>query len=267
MNVNISYEDMMLPSVGPVNPFGDHARLANQNALAGHVEEHSMTEHAFRAQHLSHAILGYSANPSVDPSAPRVVGDAAAAEVNNFATLDVIRASHGSRKDLKRKRMPKGNLEIVEGDGAYIGPWAKWDGDDIRDDAPPQDEIDAMEAEDAAFIALEGEESEAIRIGKTKPKKGLHGSEKSIFHGKSLIDYQGRTYIDPPYGDAPQLSNEIGGQESFIPKTCIHTWTGHNGGVSVVRAFPQTGHLILSGGMDTKIKVCPLKLSIFAALT
>jgi hypothetical protein len=31
----------------------------NQNALAGHVEEQAMTEHAFRTQHLTHSILGY----------------------------------------------------------------------------------------------------------------------------------------------------------------------------------------------------------------
>ncbi|KAK1236328.1 hypothetical protein PQX77_000425, partial [Marasmius sp. AFHP31] len=86
MNVNIPYQDMMLPVQGPENPFGDKKRFLNQNALAGHVEEQSMTEHSFRAQHLTHSILGYSANPSVDPNAPAFVGALDKAQANNFAT-------------------------------------------------------------------------------------------------------------------------------------------------------------------------------------
>ena len=90
---------------------------------------------------------------------------------------------------------------------------------------------------------------------KAKPKRGAPGLESSVFHGKSLTDYQGRTYMSPPLSEAPQLQHEAGSQETFIPKTCIHTWTGHTQGVSVIRLFPNTGHLMLSGSMDTKIKV------------
>ena len=86
------------------------------------------------------------------------------------------------------------------------------------------------------------------------PKVGP-GNESTIFHGKSLTDYQGRTYMHPPYSVAPQLSQEPGSQECFIPKACVHTWTGHTAGVSAIRLFPQTSHLLLSGSMDNKIKV------------
>jgi len=33
-----------------------------------------MSDYAFRQQYLTHSILGYSANPSVDPNAPAIVG-------------------------------------------------------------------------------------------------------------------------------------------------------------------------------------------------
>ncbi|KAF7792497.1 hypothetical protein EIP86_003538 [Pleurotus ostreatoroseus] len=245
MNVNISYDEMSLPVQGPENPFGDRNRFLNQNALAGHVEEQSMTEHAFRQQHLTHAILGYSANPSVDPGAPAVLGSLETAQANGFASLDMIKAPKAAKKELKRKRRAKGDLEVVDGEGAYVGPWAAWQ--EEEKEAMPE----GAEAEDDE----EEEEEEVYQPKKAKPKRGAPGLESSVFHGKSLTDYQGRTYMSPPISEAPQLQYEAGSQETFIPKTCIHTWTGHTQGVSVIRLFPNTGHLLLSGSMDTKIKL------------
>ena len=247
MNVNIKYDEMTLPLQGPENPFGDRNRFLNQNALAGHVEEQAMSEHAFRQQHLTHAILGYSANPSIDPNAPAILGSTEKALANGFATIGSIKAPRAAKKELKRKRKTKGDLEVVDGDGAYEGPWARWDGEE-QDTLPP----DAL---DAAADEEESEPEEEVQIKKAKPKRGAPGLESSVFHGKSLTDYQGRTYMYPPVSEAPQLQQEPGSQETFIPKTCIHTWTGHTQGVSVIRLFPNTGHLLLSGSMDTKIKV------------
>ncbi|KAI0308037.1 pre-mRNA splicing factor [Multifurca ochricompacta] len=247
MNVNIPYSDMTLPVQGPENPFGDRNRFLNQNALAGHVEEQAMTEHAFRTQHLTHSILGYSQNPSVDPLAPAILGSLGAAEANNYATLDSVRITHAKRKELKRRRKSKGDLDIVDGDNAYVGPWASWAGEEPVAVVPEGVE----EAEDGESEP----ESEIATVKKAKPKRGAPGQETSVFHGKSMTDYQGRTYISPPLGEAPHLQSEPGSQESFIPKVCIHTWTGHTSGVSVIRLFPETGHLLLSGSMDTKIKL------------
>lgn len=248
MNVNIPYRDMMLPLQGPENPFGDRNRFINQNALAGHVEEQSISEHAFRAQHLTHSILGYSANPSIDPNAPAIIGSTENAKANNFQTIDTLKTSRSDRKKLKRKRENKGDLEVVDGEGAYVGPWAPWKGED--------NQVDFLAG---VFVGDEEEEEEEEEldhtIKKAKPKKGAIGQESSVFHGTSLTDYQGRTYMSPPIADAPHLSQEAGSQDCFIPKVCIHTWTGHTQGVSVIRTLPETGHLFISGSMDTKIKV------------
>ncbi|KAF8506880.1 pre-mRNA splicing factor [Russula emetica] len=248
MNVNIPYSDMTLPIQGPENPFGDRNRFMNQNALAGHVEEQAMTEHAFRTQHLTHSILGYSKNPSVDPSAPAILGSVETAEANNYAMLDSVRISQAKRKELKRKRKSKGDLEVVDGDNAYVGPWASWSGEGPVDLVPEGEE-------EAGDDKSSESEMEDPTVKKPKPKRGAPGQESSVFHGKSMTDYQGRTYISPPLGEAPHLQSEPGSQETFIPKVCIHTWTGHTSGVSVIRLFPETGHLLLSGSMDTKIKL------------
>ncbi|KAJ3813938.1 pre-mRNA splicing factor [Lentinula aff. lateritia] len=251
MNVNIKYDDMMLPLQGPENPFGDRKRFLNQNALAGHVEEQSMTEHAFRSQHLTHAILGYSANPSIDPNAPAVLGSIESAQTNGFSTIDTLRATRSQRKELKRKRKQRGDLDIVEGEGAYVGPWATWQGDEPENHFLTGVEVGDEEEKEEE----EEEEEEIVKTKKAKPKRGAPGQETSIFHGKSMTDYQGRTYMSPPVAEAPNLLQEAGSQECFIPKVCIHTWTGHTQGVSVIRTFPETGHMFLSGSMDTKIKL------------
>ncbi|KAI0786117.1 pre-mRNA splicing factor [Abortiporus biennis] len=247
MNVNIPYADMVLPLQGPENPFGDRNRFLNQNALAGHVEEQAMSEHAFRQQHLTHSILGYSANPSIDPNAPAILGSLEKAQANGFSTIDSLKAPKGKKKELKRKRKAKGDLEIIDGEGAYEGPWASWQGDEPQSLVPEEGAEDEEEEEE--------EPEEEVQTKKAKPKRGAPGLESSVFHGKSMTDYQGRTYMSPPYSEAPQLQQEAGSQETFIPKVCIHTWTGHTQGVSVIRTFPNTGHLLLSGSMDTKIKL------------
>ena len=111
---------MMLPLQGPENPFSDRNRFINQNALAGHVEEQAMTEHAFRQQHLTHSILGYSANPSIDPNAPSILGSIDTAQANGFATIDTIKAPKGKKRELKRKRKAKGDLDVVDGEGGGL---------------------------------------------------------------------------------------------------------------------------------------------------
>lgn len=249
MLVNITHEDMLKPVLGPENPFADKKAVYSQNTLAGHVEELAIDEQAFRQQHLTHAILGYSANPSEDPNAVPIVGSVDAAQSNNFATLDTMRPSKAQRKEMKRKRGDRGDLEVIDGEGAYQGPWAKWEGDDAGPNLP--------EGWDPyAEPELEPEPTPAAPSTSRKkmPKVGP-GNESSIFHGKSLTDYQGRTYMHPPYATAPQLAQEAGSQECFIPKVCVHTWTGHTGSVFAIRLFPKTSHLLLSASMDSKIKV------------
>ena len=206
-----------------------------------------MSDYAFRQQHLTHSILGYSANPSVDPNAPAIVGSVKAAQANGFTTLGSIKTSRSQKKVMKRKRKAAGNLDVVDGDDAYVGPWGSWEGDDAKETpvgAEGKDEDSEEESEEEQVVRRRG-----------KPKRGAPGQEHSVFHGKSMTDYQGRTYMHPPIVEAPQLQSEAGSQEAFIPKVCVHTWTGHTQGVSVIRVLPNTGHLFLSGSMDTKIKV------------
>lgn len=73
--------------------------------------------------------------------------------------------------------------------------------------------------------------------------------------GKSLTDYAGRTYMHVPTDKGISLSADSPAPDSFIPKECIHTFTGHTKGISSMKIFPGSGHLLLSGSMDSKVKV------------
>eukprot|EP00871_Galdieria_phlegrea_P002251 jgi/Galph1/3026/GphlegSOOS_G1654.1 len=73
---------------------------------------------------------------------------------------------------------------------------------------------------------------------------------KSIFHGKELYDYQGRSFITPPAEWKKGKEHEC-----FIPKKALATLTGHTKGVTAVRFFPGYGHLLLSSSMDSKVKL------------
>jgi pre-mRNA-processing factor 17 len=255
MLVNIPYNDMSLPLAGPQNPLNPNTQVHyNQNTLAGHVEELMMDDTSFKSQHLTHEVLGYAANPSEHANG-EFIGDIAKALANDGRTVDLVKSTKGERKDLKRKRKDRGDLAIVEGESAYKGPWAKWQGDDEPAPVPEGYVSEPSPSPEA--------EAEAAAARKKKARAGL-GTESTIFHGKNERDYQGRTYMYPPYGVAPQLHQEAGSQECFIPKVCVHTWTGHTGGIAAIRLFPGTSHLLLSASMDTKIKVrAILNLSSF----
>lgn len=77
-----------------------------------------------------------------------------------------------------------------------------------------------------------------------------------LIAGKEERDYLGRTYMHIPTDvDGVNLRGESGNQECFVPKKCIHTWSGHTKGVSRIQLFPKSGHLLLSASLDTRIKV------------
>jgi pre-mRNA-processing factor 17 len=81
---------------------------------------------------------------------------------------------------------------------------------------------------------------------------------KTTFHGKDEFDYKGQSWMAPPAGLASVASGEhleMDHHRCFIPKKCIHRFTGHTMGVHRIRLFPKTGHLLLSAGLDGKCKV------------
>ena len=127
---------MSRPVVGPSNPWD--TRLKGMNTIAGHVEDHAIAAHSFNSQQRSFAINGYASNPSTSAAAPQLVGDMKA------ASQSLVKQS----KKEKRKRNAKGDLTVVDGEGAYKGPWASFEGD--------EDGAEEEETEEALVVLERG---------------------------------------------------------------------------------------------------------------
>ncbi|KAI9797700.1 MAG: hypothetical protein M1833_005361 [Piccolia ochrophora] len=249
LTYNITYDDLSRPQQGPADPFKrtEGNALKRKNVLTGYAEEAAFSDATFTAQHRTFQSLGYSKDPSANGA---FVGDTAAAA--RFGGLDVVqmRPRKEDSEALRRKRQRKGDPSIVDGDDAYKGPWARY-----------QDEESALQAE----AAMAGEElasdEEYVEDALTAPAPAPAPSatayrketETTAFHGESLYDYQGRTYMHVPQDLDIDLRKEAGSERNFIPKKLIHTFTpSHNKPITALRFFPSSGHLLLSAAADGK---------------
>lgn len=69
------------------------------------------------------------------------------------------------------------------------------------------------------------------------------------------MDYQGRSFLHAPHDIGINLRSDQPPDRCFLPKAHIHTWTGHTKGISAIRFFPKTAHLLLSASMDCRVKL------------
>ncbi|XP_046864415.1 DNA polymerase zeta catalytic subunit-like isoform X2 [Xenia sp. Carnegie-2017] len=98
------------------------------------------------------------------------------------------------------------------------------------------------------------EEYELSKKNKSKKDDMKPSEEKSTLHIKDAYDYQGRSYLHIPQDLGINLKSDTPPERCFLPKQHIHTWSGHTKGVSAIRFFPKSAHLLLSCSMDCKIK-------------
>lgn len=244
--------------LGPENPNAE-PRLATQNILTGHVEQQAISEMDFRTQYRTFQTYGYARDPSIsDANVAGQVGAGMhgtgyvgnlenAAHLGGATVFDRAPKELRRNKDLRKKREAKGDLSVVDGENAYKGPWAGYEDDSTQQlkNAPEEEE-----KEETNKPAVETEEKKTA-AAKSMPQT----TETTIFHGESEYDYLGRTYMAVPQDVDVNLLGEPGTQECFIPKRCIHTWEGHKKGVSAIRFLPKSAHILLSAGMDNKLKV------------
>ena len=257
LTYNARYEDISRLTQGPANPYksteGNALKRKNGGALTGHAEEVVISDATFSTQHRTFQSLGYSLNPN---GSGGIVGDQAIAA--QFGGKDVVqlRPSKADIKALKRKRQRRGDASIVDGDGAYKGPWARY----VDQDQAYEEEA-ALAGEELASDEEYIEEG-IVATNLPAPSKSSTdyqdestSAETTVFHGSSEHDYQGRTYMHIPQDLDIDLRKEPGTEKNYIPKKIIHTWKSHTKAINALRFIPNSGHLLLSSSADSKIKL------------
>lgn len=238
--VQYSAEDLSRPKQGPANPFKDDTQgQKRKNVPTGHAEEMFLSEHTFRSKHRAIERRG---GPEREPQ-----------------TTAERRAEEAR---LRATRESKGDASIAEGDGAYVGPWARYsrpqhqdvaDGEELASDEEYEEVTDDSGDDDvvASGTVVKAPEASLARRKEVEEQ----GEETSKFVGSQEFDYQGRTYMHVPQDLDIDLRKEAGSFTNYIPKKQIHSWKDHTGSVTALRFFPTSGHLLLSGGQDTSIRI------------
>ncbi len=245
--VPYSAEDMARPTMGPVNPFRrptDDSQLATvggvkrKNVLSGVASETFISEHTFRAKHRAVEQRG---------GPERAVLSGAQIKAENAA--------------LRASRESKGSALIADGDGAYVGPWAKYKRQAVYDEYEEGEGDEEYEEEE------EEEDEDVVESGTVIPapaaalarRKELEtvGDESSMFVGSEEFDYQGRTYMHVPQDLDVDLRKEVGSITNYIPRKLIHTWRAPTPGqaVTALKLFPESGHLMLSGSAESTVRL------------
>lgn len=244
---NPTCDQLWAPIHGPAHPYAkDGVAQGMRNHKLGFVENAHIESFVFDEQYNTFYKYGYAA----DPSAASYVGDLEALQQSGGISVYNIPQHQQKKQKIEKKK------ELIENDADTEAPaeienpaseaWLKknrkspWSG--------KKEGVDEELTEDQKKYAEEyAQKKAAERSGGSD--KGEAVSDKTTFHGKEERDYQGRSWISPPK-DAKAANDHC-----YIPKRLVHTWSGHTKGVSAIRFFPKHGHLILSAGMDTKVKI------------
>ncbi|KAL2755722.1 hypothetical protein ACRALDRAFT_1050970 [Sodiomyces alcalophilus JCM 7366] len=235
--VPYSGEDLARPKLGPANPFKDEtANLKRKNVPTGFAEETYVSEHTFRAKHRA---IERKGGPEREYQSGTAVKEEAAR----------IRAA----------REAKGDATIVEGDGAYVGPWARYRRDEyevVGEGEELASDEEYVEVTDDDDVVESGTVLRAppTALARRKEIEEL-GEETTTFHGAEERDYQGRTYMHVPQNLDVDLRKEVGSITNYIPKKQIHGWKDHGGAITGTRFFPESGHLLLSSSADSTVKI------------
>ncbi|KAH8584667.1 transducin WD-40 repeat family [Cryptosporidium sp. chipmunk genotype I] len=129
----------------------------------------------------------------------------------------------------------------------YIGPWKE----DEKERAITENIISKPEEESDKFNNPESVFNYQVQGSDADNSSEDEYQAESTFLGKERTDYQNRSWIISPNEIKERLSNE----QCYVPKKLIKVLNAHSLGVQAIRFIPKTGHLLLSAGLDSQIKI------------
>ncbi|EDQ84982.1 uncharacterized protein MONBRDRAFT_34436 [Monosiga brevicollis MX1] len=244
ISYNPKAEELFAPVVGPRPRFENPTKHIHFNTYTGHVEQGDIDSFHFDDQQRTFAVRGYAADPSVS----HTVGNNRSQ--GHCESLVHTKRTKGSKKKHKGQRESRGDPADLD---AYLGPWAAPKTEQRI--AKPSEEEQKILDEYAEYRKNNSKNKKKSRDDEDEDAKHAkdEGDESSILHLKEEYDYQGRSWMEP--GPVEDVSFGEAPEKCYLPKTQVHTYEGHTKGVNAVRFFPRTGHLLLSAGLDGKVKL------------
>lgn len=230
----------------------DGGPVVQKNMLTGRIDKEAFDEATFEQGYKKFMLTGKTVGPWEQESSNSNGGDNGGDVENGVDDGDsLIQRKRGLKKDtstIKKKRKTKGDASVIDGENAYRGPWASYSASESNSSSSGYSESESES---------EQELQEAVQQPITIPQDSADESKKewTEYVGSEEFDYLGRTYMHVPKDLDISLTKESGSQECFVPKQRIHRWNGHIGGVNSLKFFPNSGHILLSGGNDSKIKI------------
>lgn len=232
---------------------------APRNTLSGYVEKAHISAFNFENQRRTFHTYGFALDPSVNGEVAD--GSSYVGDLQTAYDTDGKTVFESPKPKKKRKQEKNDDPADIEG---FLGPWGKYENEQTI--AKPSDE------EKAALEELLAKRHRRSRIPEDKPLE-----EKSILHSKfdrtssrcspclltfvllisvkDPLDYQGRSFLHAPHDLGVNLRTDAPPDRCFLPKSHIHSWTGHTKGISAIRFIPKTAHLLLSSSMDCRVKL------------
>lgn len=252
VSFNPTYDQLWAPLYGPAHPYAkDGIAQGMRNHKLGFVEDAAIEPFVFDEQYNTFHKYGYAADPSAS-AGYNYVGDLDALRQNDAVSVYNIPQHEQKKRRLEMKAQRKEDESDADPTGPEVDNPASEEWLKKNSKSPWAGKKEGLQTE---LTEEQKKYAEEYAEKKAEKERGGAGGEKaefadkSTFHGKEEHDYQGRSWIAPPK-DA-KASND----HCYIPKRWIHTWSGHTKGVSAIRFFPKHGHLLLSAGMDTKVKI------------
>ena len=212
LTYNVPYADLARPFQGPTNPFKttEGNALKRKNVLTGYAEEAAISDATFATQHRTFQSLGYAQEPNATGA---LVGDLESAE--KYGGRDVVQMKPSRAK---RQRQTKGDPSIVDGEGRYLGPWAKYQEEVQYDDNVALIEEELASDEEYVDESVAPVNMAPMNKAATDYQDDRSNQETTEFHGTSLVDYQGRSYMHAPRDIDIDLYKEQGLERTFHPK-------------------------------------------------
>ncbi|KFD57629.1 hypothetical protein M514_01299 [Trichuris suis] len=238
LTCNAKYEEMFAPMQGPSNPFKTEQQKMPKNMPVGFVEPASISDFGFETERITFESYGYARDPSESAPSTAFVGDVSAAEQTKGLTVYESGKIEGLRQ--KRKRLKNNDAFDLEN---FKGPWAPY-ADEVRTSVPDPETMKKLED-------ILKKRKKLVKMARDEE----NATETSTLHISDPYDYQGRSFMEAPHDVGVNLRADAAPQRCYIPKKLIHTWAGHKKGVQAIRWFPQSAHLLLSAGMDGKVKL------------